>query len=153
VVLVEFASRSSAGEPMVPFRTDGQGRICLVWANESAYPSLFTQSGQPLLARYRDYAYASEGPAASLGGWRDLEGGDLPAGCESSDAGIPWYQAHDASSRWQAWLLLALPSAALILGCGAMAGYGNRRSRRLLAIGWAVLATDALAFPLLWDFI
>jgi hypothetical protein len=152
-VLVEFASRSSVGEPRVAFHTDDRGLICFRWANEALYPKLFTQSGAPLFARYQGYAYASEGPAASLGEWRDLEGRSPPPRCGSSDAGIPWYRAGDASGQWQAWLLLALPFAAFLLGSGAMAGYRERKSRRLLRIGWAVLVADALAFPLLWHLI
>jgi hypothetical protein len=153
-VLVDFASRDEfRDEPRVRFTTDDSGHLCMVWARESAYPTLYTPDGAPLFARYQGYRYAGEGPAAALGGWQALEGRPVPAGCQTTDASIPWYDAFHASHSWQAWLLVAIPAAAILILLLAAIRYDGPESRRLLRAAWLLLLVEAIAFPVLWGFI
>jgi len=152
-IQVYFNSRQSEEEPRVAFHTDGNADLCIQWANEPTYPNVITLADTPLFTEFRGYGYADQGPVAYLGGWRDLEGQDPPTDCQSSNVGIPWYRAYDAHDSWQAKLLLAIPIGVFVIALAALFAHRDWRSRRVLGLGWLLLAADALTFLLLWNVI
>ncbi|MGZ6616355.1 MAG: hypothetical protein ACXVFQ_18230 [Solirubrobacteraceae bacterium] len=129
---VVFPSRRDASPRSVEgFRTDQQGRYCIVWADERGLP-------------YID----SVGEMRTL--WQPLNGRDPPPGCRSGDEGIPWNRADGITDSPQFLAVPAILIPGLILLLIALVRGDVPEARRPRGAGFALaLAGTALA-ALLW---
>jgi hypothetical protein len=109
--------------------TDGRGRFCVRWAEESVYPDAHL-GGRSLNMRV-DWQSSS-----------DAE----PAGCESLKAEIPWDRARGLAGRWPAIVIPIFVIAGGILVVVALVT--RRRAVRLAAI--STCAAAAAAWLVVW---
>jgi hypothetical protein len=138
-VEVEFASRRNESD--VKFATDPGGHLCIVWADERAYPKPRTPTGEPLVG--------SDGGSA-LSPFHDLGLLAPPRDCQESSEGVPWNHADDAGSHWQSWLLYLLPLASIGLLAAALIGRRDDRALRLFGAGALAFGANLIAFLVLW---
>jgi hypothetical protein len=123
---VSFESRSGES-PVAGFRTDGEGRYCIVWAQERITP----------------FANTTGAGSIALRDWRETS--EPPAACQTSDEAIPWHRADDRMSRPQFLVPVALGAAAAVLLLVALVGGPRRRNVRRAGLALTAVTTVAVA--------
>lgn len=134
---VWFESRDDE-PPVRDFTTDARGRYCFVWASERSIPDVEARTADATIPSHR---------VRSTANWRSLRGANPPAGCQTTDARIPWMRADDASDSPEFVITLLVPmlsGAVLLLGLGR--GRFGTLCRRVGTV--LTLASTVLVFTL-----
>jgi hypothetical protein len=136
--LASFLSREHL--PPVAFHTDAAGRYCILWADGDS-PFFNPSAGGHALQDSEVFRSGIDVPKnlpreAALG---------VPPGCEEGSAGIPWYRAEGAQGRWQYWLLILLPSLAIVAGLLTLLSRSLRMGSYALGIGAGFLVAFIFA--------
>ncbi len=125
---VRFESRND--EPVSGFRTDADGRACVLWADEAVSPN----------------AYVGDEPVGRLEVPGEEDFVDPAQECQTSDAGIPWNRTREITRTPQflsAFVPGLLAIAALLVGV-------FRPNRALFALGSALTAVTFVCLVVLW---
>lgn len=116
------------------FATDAQGRYCVVWAQESATPSV----------TLRSQVLRFERP------WQPLGAAQPPPGCQTSDRGVPWNRSKDDASSPQFIALPVVVALGVLLLLAALAFRATPSARRLRTAGLAFTYASTALFIALW---
>jgi hypothetical protein len=127
---VRFESHGEA--PVGGFRSDAEGQVCVLWANEAISPTAYVND--ELVARLEVPAPEEEdrfGPATD---------------CQTSDASITWNRTEDLRETPQ-FLSAFIPGllAIVVLLVGVF-----RPTRTLFAVGSLLTGATFAAFAVLW---
>lgn len=135
---VRFSSRFSSA-PTAGFATDSHGSFCIRWAEEEAAPTFYV--GNRVMT-----AVPTSGHDERQLVFPPRVSGPSPPGCQSSDAGIPWYHTSDPISTPESLsvIVLGLLGAGLLLA-GLLLGVRVVGARLRLAGVGLTLATTAVA--------
>ncbi|HEY1510326.1 MAG TPA: hypothetical protein VGF93_15060 [Solirubrobacteraceae bacterium] len=131
---VDFSSVRLAGGGLVGgFRTDSNGRYCIVWAPEDG---TFVINGS------KNYGYFYNGHPLH---------GRPPAGCQSGNQNVPWWRADDLTSSPQYLAVIGLALLTMtVLVIGIVSGR-SKPAARVRAAGLALaLASTALFLAVWW---
>jgi hypothetical protein len=131
---VRFESRRNERRRDVGgFRSDGQGRFCIVWPSEEITPFI-----------------ELDGTDAIHTPWVSLGRQAPPPGCQPGDAGIPWNRSDDLEStiQFRSVPALLVPAAALLVLAFLfrMEGAGKLLQRG----GLALTAAGTVLAAVLW---
>lgn len=123
---VEFESRGGK-PPVAGFRTDGDGRYCIVWAQERITP----------------FASTAGAGSIALCDWRQTS--EPPPRCQAADEGIPWNRSDDRMSRPQFIVPVMLGAAAAVLLLVGLIGGARRRGAGRAGLALTALTTVTVA--------
>jgi hypothetical protein len=123
---VAFESRSGK-PPVAGFRTDRDGRYCIVWAQERVTP----------------FASTAGAGSIALRDWRQTS--EPPPRCQTADEGIPWNRSDDRMSRPQFIVPVVLAAAAAVPLLILLIGGPTRRGAVRAGVAMAAVTTVAVA--------
>jgi hypothetical protein len=132
---VDVSSVRLAGGGLVGgFRTDNNGRYCIVWA---------PKDGSFVINGSENYGHFYPGMGHVLHG-------QPPAGCQSGNQNVPWWRAHDLTSSAQYISVIVAALMAMIALAVGIIGGRSMQAARVRATGLILALASTVLFLVVW---